>query len=102
MVNSAKIYLNKKNRLTCVHTTEEVLTTTNNLNTQNLTYLRTIKAKYEKEVSTALDVKLCLVTNGHLYMFDQVLYAVKCINWCIYAFFINDQNIIRKDCFLKH
>ena len=28
MVNSAKIYSNKKNCLTCDHTTEEVLTTT--------------------------------------------------------------------------
>ena len=29
MVNSAKNILNKKNRLTCDHTTEEVLTTFN-------------------------------------------------------------------------
>ena len=50
---------------------------------------------------TALDVKLCLVTNGHLCMFDQGLYPIECINWCIYALFINDQNTIRKDCFLK-
>ena len=41
---------------------------------------------------TALDVKLCLVTNGHLCMFDQPLYPVEHINWCIYALFINDQN----------
>ena len=52
-------------------------------------------------VSTALDVKLCLVTNGHLCMFDQALYPVEGINWCIYALFINDQNRKRKDCFLK-
>ena len=32
---------------------------------------------------TALDVKLCLITNGHLYMFDQALYPVEHINWCI-------------------
>ena len=50
---------------------------------------------------TALDVKLCLVTNGHLCMFNQALYPVDCINWCIYALFINDQDQIRKDCFLK-
>ena len=50
---------------------------------------------------TALDVKLCLVTNGHLCMFDQALYHVEHINRCIYALFINDQNQIRKDCFLK-
>ena len=50
---------------------------------------------------TALDIKLCLVTNGHLCMFDQALYRVEHINWCIYALFSNDHNQIRKDCFLK-
>ena len=50
---------------------------------------------------TALDVKLCLVTNRHLCMFDQTLYPIECVNWCIYALFINDQDQIRKDCFLK-
>ena len=34
---------------------------------------------------TALDAKLCLVTNGHLCMFDQALYPIECTNWCIYA-----------------
>ena len=53
-------------------------------------------------VPTALDVKVCLVTNGHLCMFDQELYPVEHINWCIYTLFINDQNRIRKDCFLKN
>ena len=41
---------------------------------------------------TALDVKLCLLTKGHLCMFDQALYPVECINWCIYALFINDHD----------
>ena len=50
---------------------------------------------------TALDVKLCLVTNGHICMFDQALYPVECTNWCIYALFINDKNQIRRHCFLK-
>ena len=50
---------------------------------------------------TALDVKLCLVTNGHLCMFDQAFYLVECTNWCIYALFINDKDKIKRDCFLK-
>ena len=50
---------------------------------------------------TVLNVKLCLVTNGHLCMFDQALYPVECSNWCIYVLFINDKNWIRKDCLLK-
>ena len=43
-------------------------------------------------LSSALDVKLCLITNGHLSMFNQALYPVEHINWCIYALFINDYN----------
>ena len=50
---------------------------------------------------TALDVKLCLITNGDLCMFDQALYPVEHINWCIYALFINDHDQIKRDCFLK-
>ena len=41
---------------------------------------------------TALDVKLCLVMNGHLCMFIQALYPVDHTEWCIYALFINDKN----------
>ena len=52
-------------------------------------------------IPTALDVKLCLVPNGHLCMFDQALYLVQNVNWCIYALFINDQNQIKRDCFLE-
>ena len=50
---------------------------------------------------TALDVKLCLITSGHLCMFDQALYPVECTNWCIYALFVNDRKQIKSYCFLK-
>ena len=50
---------------------------------------------------TALDVKLCLVTNGHLCMFDQALYSVDNTEWCIYALFVNDMHRIKKNCVLK-
>ena len=50
---------------------------------------------------TALDVKLCLMTNGHLCMFDQALYPVDNTKWCIYALFINDMDRIKKNCILK-
>ena len=49
---------------------------------------------------TALDVKLCVVMNGHLCMFNQALYPVGHMEWCIYALFINDKNQI-KNCLLK-
>ena len=65
------------------------------------TYLATFMEGMFVLLPTALDVKLCLVTNGHLCMFDQALFPVEYINWCIYALFSNDHDQIRKDCFLK-
>ena len=65
------------------------------------TYLTTFMEGEFVLLPTALDVKLCLVTNGHFCRFDQALYPIEHINWCIYALLINDQNRIRKDCFLK-
>ena len=65
------------------------------------TYLATLMEDIFVLLPTALDVKLCLVTNGHLCMFDQALYPVEHINWCVYALFINDQDQIRRDCSLK-
>ena len=50
---------------------------------------------------TALDVKLCLVMNGHLCMFNQALYPVDHTEWCIYALFINDKTQIKRKCLLK-
>ena len=50
---------------------------------------------------TALDVRLCLMTNGHLCMFNQALYPMEHTSWCIYALFINDKEQIEKNCLLK-
>ena len=50
---------------------------------------------------TALDVRLCLMTNGHLCMFKQALYLVEETNWCVYALFINNEERIKKNCILK-
>ena len=49
------------------------------------TYLTMLMEGMFVSLPTALDVKLCLVTNGHLCMFDQALYLVQHINWCIYC-----------------
>ena len=65
------------------------------------TYLTTLMEGMFVSLPTALNVKLCLIANGHLCMFDQPLYPVEHINWCIYALFINNHDQIRKDCFLK-
>ena len=70
-----------------------------------------VHAQYELEGSylatmmegmyIALYVKLCLIMNGHLCMFDQALYPVDPREWCIYTLFINDKNRIKRNCFLK-
>ena len=64
-------------------------------------YLATVMDGMFITLPTALDVRLCLVMNGHLCMFNQALYPVECINWCIYALFINDKEQIERNCLLK-
>ena len=64
-------------------------------------YLATVMESMFITLPTVLDVKLCLMMNGHLCMFKQTLYLVECMNWCIYALFINDEKQIEKNCFLK-
>ena len=65
------------------------------------TYLATMMEGMFISLPTALDVRLCLILNGHLCMFDQALYPVECTNWCIYALFVYDKNQIKRNCFLK-
>ena len=64
-------------------------------------YLATIMDGMFITLPTALDVKLCLMTSGHLCMFKQALYPVEQTNWCIYALFINDKKQIERNCILK-
>ena len=65
------------------------------------THLATLMEDMFISLPSTLDVKLCLITNGHLCMFDQALYPVEGINWCVYALFVNDYNKIKIDCLLK-
>ena len=44
-------------------------------------YLATVMDGMFITLPTALDVRLCLMTNGHLCMFNQVLYPVECTSW---------------------
>ena len=64
-------------------------------------YLATMMDGMFISLPTALDVKLCLMTNGHLCMFDQALYPVDNTKWCIYTLFINDMHKFKKNCALK-
>ena len=64
-------------------------------------YLVTMMESMFISLPPAIDVKLCLITNGHLCIFDQTLYPVECTNWCICALFVNDRKQIKRSCFLK-
>ena len=64
-------------------------------------YLVTVMDSMFITLPTALDVRLCLIMNGHLCMFNQALYPVEHTNWCINALFINDKEQIEKNCLLK-
>ena len=64
-------------------------------------YIATVMDRMFVTLPTALDVRLCLMTNGHLCMFNQALYPVEQTNWCIYTLFINDEKCIEKNCVLK-
>ena len=64
-------------------------------------YLATVMDGMFMTLPTTLDVRLCLMMNGHSCMFNQVLYPVECTSWCIYALFINDKNQIIRNCLLK-
>ena len=41
------------------------------------TYLATMMEGMFISLLTALDIKLCLITNGHLSMFNQALYPME-------------------------
>ena len=64
-------------------------------------YLATLMDSMYITLPTDIDVRLCLMTRGHLCMFNQALYPVDNTNWCIYALFINDINKIKSNCILK-
>ena len=64
-------------------------------------YLATMMDGMFITLPTVLDVKLCLMTNGHLCMYNQALYPVEHMNWCIYALFINNEEQIERNCYLK-
>ena len=44
------------------------------------------------------DIKLCLMSQGHLCMFEEPLYPVDKIDWCLYALFVNDLTKIETNC----
>ena len=64
-------------------------------------HLATLMDSMYITLPTDIDVRLCLMTRGHLCMFNQALSSVDNTNWCIYALFIKDIHKIKRNCILK-
>ena len=64
-------------------------------------HLATVMDSMYITLPTDIDVRLCLMTRGHLCMFNQALYPVDNTNRCIYALFIKDIHNIKRNCILK-
>ena len=64
-------------------------------------YIATVMYEMFVTLPTALDVRLCLMMNGHLCMFNQALYPVEQMDWCVYALFYNNEERIEKNCVLR-
>ena len=71
------------------------------LSTRVTTCLATVMDGMIITLPNAIDVRLCLMTNGHLCTFNQALYPVEHMTWCIYTLFINNKEQIEKNCLLK-
>ena len=66
-----------------------------------ISYLATLMEGMYIALPDATDIKLCMMTQGHLCMFDQALYPVDHVNWYVYVLFINDLECIKTNCILK-
>ena len=62
------------------------------------TYLATHMHGMYATTPKETDIKLCMMSEGHLCMFEEPLYPVDKIDWCIYALFINDLTKIKANC----
>ena len=91
------VNLYRIHNLPMLHPTLEIQVEYELKGTYFATHMHGMYATIPKET----DIKLCMMTQGHLCMFDEALYPVDKINWCIYALFTNDLNKIKKNCKVK-
>ena len=61
-------------------------------------YFATLKHNMYVALPDEENIWLCIVTKGHLCLFNQALYPVEQVNWCVYALFSQDEIKIRKNC----
>ena len=61
-------------------------------------YFATFKHNMYVALPDEENVRLCIVTKGHLCLFNQALYPIEQVKWCVYALLIQDQDKIKKNC----
>ena len=61
-------------------------------------YFATLKHNMYVALPDKENIRLSIVTKGHLCLFNQALYAVEQVNWCVNALFIQSQDKIRSNC----
>ena len=49
-------------------------------------------------IPTSYEICICLETKGHLCVLNTALYPVDKIEWCMYALFIRNQDLVREQC----
>ena len=62
------------------------------------TYFATHMHGMYATIPKGTEIKLCMMSQGHLCMFEEPLCLVDKIDWCIYALFINDLPKIESNC----
>ena len=64
-------------------------------------YFATLMQGMYMTLPDTTNIKLCMVSIGHLCMFHQAMYPVDTNPWCIYVLFMNNLPKIRKICHMK-
>ena len=57
-------------------------------------YLAISKYELYTAITIQHDFRIYMATNGCLYMFNQALYYVETLVWCVYAFYISERESI--------
>ena len=92
--SSLNINLYKVHNLPMLHPQYQIQVEYELEGTYFVTHIHCMYATIPKET----DIKLCMMSQGHLCMFEEPLYLVDKIDWCLYALFINDLTKIESNC----
>ena len=61
-------------------------------------YFATLMQGMYMTIPDETNIKICQMTQGQICMFDQAMYPIDTMEWCIYALFVNDLDQIKKLC----